>query len=140
MNSYAERIAAFLAVVILSACVAIPEDAPPTKMKDDMSGLASALAKSYLISNVDEFHTRVAKLEECILREQLPSRSRYTPEELDSLTIYLAGAIHTMAMINRITDLEHGRIEKLYDPDTETEEERLFQQFDWAISSCEGVD
>ena len=109
-------------------------------MKDDMSDLASALAKSYLISNVDEFHDRVAMLEECILREQLPSRGRYTPEELDSLTIYLAGAIHTMAVIHRITDLEHGRIEELYDPDTETEEERIFQQLDWAISSCEGVD
>ena len=45
-----------------------------------------------------------------------------------------------MAVIHRITDLEHGRIEELYDPDTETEEERIFQQLAWAISSCEGVD
>lgn len=140
MNQYAKRISALLAVIILSACVAIPESAPPTKVKDEMSDLASALAKSYLVSNVDEFHDRVDKLEECILQEQLHSKSRYTPEELDSMAIYLAGAIHTMAVINRITDLEHGRIEKLYDPDTKSEEERLFQQLDWAISSCEGVD
>ena len=140
MKGYAKRVSALLAVIILSACVAIPEDAPPTKMKDDMSDLASALAKSYPISNVDEFHNRVAMLEECVLRLQLTSRSIFTPEELDSLTIFLAGAIHTMALVNRITDLEHGRIEKLYDPDTDIEEERIFQQLDWAIKSCEEVD
>ena len=140
MKGYAKRVSALLAVIILSACVAIPEDAPPTKMKDDMSDLASALAKSYPISNVDEFHNRVAMLEECVLRLQLTSKSIFTPEELDSLTIFLAGAIHTMALVNRITDLEHGRIEKLYDPDTDIEEERIFQQLDWAIKSCEEVD
>ena len=140
MKGYAKRVSALLAVIILSACVAIPEDAPPTKTKDDMSDLASALAKSYPISNVDEFHNRVAMLEECVLRLQLTSKSIFTPEELDSLTIFLAGAIHTMALVNRITDLEHGRIEKLYDPDTDIEEERIFQQLDWAIKSCEEVD
>lgn len=127
-----------LAIVILAACVAIPKDAPaiPTpKTERDVSVLASALAKAYLVDNVDEIHDRLTELEECFLNGFL-SEDRFTSEELDILVFYMVGGLHTASMVARIQDVENGILEKLYEPDTASVEERLIQELEWTIENC----
>ena len=129
---------AFLALVILSACVPIP-DTPPVipaaEAKVDFSILSSALAKAYLIDNTDEFQKRVTELGECALHDLTPN-SRFTPEEAEALALYFAGSIQTAAMVSRAMDFEEGRLDKFYDSEDESKEGKILQRLDWALAVC----
>lgn len=134
--------AALLATIILTACVAIPENPPPAPAptpQRDVSDLASALAKLYLVDNADGIHDRLTELEECILHNMV-GETRLTPEELDVVVIYMTGLIHTTAMITRIEAVESGKLDKLFDSDPESAEDLLIQQLDLAIDFCDEGD
>lgn len=85
MKTYARWFSALRATIILTACVAIPENPPPTpapRPERDVSELASALAKLYLVDGADGIHDRLTELEKCILHEMV-GETRLTPEEFD---------------------------------------------------------
>ena len=129
---------AFLALVILSACVPIPKNppaAPAAEAKVDFSVLFSALAKAYLIDNTDEFQKRVTELGECALHDLTPN-SRFTPEEAEALTFYFAGSIQAAALVTRAMDVEEGRLDKFYNPEDESKKGKMLQQLDWALAVC----
>ena len=127
-----------LALVIMSACVPIPETPPvipAAEAKVDFSVLSSALAKDSLIDNTDEFQNRVTELGECALHVLTPN-IRFTPEEAEALAFYFAGSIQTAALVNRAMDVEEGRLDEFYDSEDERTEGEMLQQLDWAIAYC----
>lgn len=127
-----------LVLVILSACVPIPETPPAIPAAEaevDFSVLSSALAKDSLIDHTDEFQNRVTELGECALHVLTPN-IRFTPEEAEALAFFFAGSIQTAALVNRAMDDEAGRLDEFYDSEDESTEGTVLQLLDWAIAYC----
>lgn len=125
-------------VLMLSACVPIPQNPPATPVRESgarVSDLASAFTKMFGLESTDEVLDRLSKLEECVLDEMTVDQE-VTPREQDALVLYLIGLVHTATMVARLEDVEDGRLDGLYDPDTDDQGEQMLQQFDWAVSYC----
>ena len=140
MKRYTCGISALFAIIILSACVAIPENPPPTpapKPQRDVSELASALAKLLSVDNMNEIHDRLTDLEECLFHA-MEGETMLTPEEWDAMSIYMVGSLQTAARYERFEAVKNGKLDKYYDPDTDSKEEQVIQEFDWTIDTCYG--
>ncbi len=153
MKRYTSRISALLAIIIFSACVAIPENPPATpapRPQRDVSELASALAKLYGVDNMNEIRDRLTALEECLFHvmegETMPTPGEpdttaihlvgeimLTPEEWDAMFIYMMGSLQTAARYERFEAVKNGTLDTYYDPDTESKEEQVIQEFDWTM-------
>lgn len=153
MKRYTSGISALVVIFVLSACVAIPQNPPPTpapRPQRDISELASALAKMYSVDNADELHDRLTELKECLFHamegEIMPAPEEsdtiaiplegeimLTPEEWDALSIYMLSSLQTAARYDRFEAVKNGTLDKYYDPDTESREEQVIQEFDWTI-------
>ena len=151
MKRYTSGISALFAIIVLSACVAIPENPPPTpapRPQRDVSELASALAKMYAVDNADELHDRLTELKECLFHvmegEIMPAPEEsdtiaihlvgeitLTPEEWDAMSIYVLSSLQAAARYERFEAVKDGTLDKYYDPDTESREEQVIQEFDW---------
>lgn len=158
MKRYTSGISALFVIIVLSACVAIPENPPPTpapRPQRDISELASALAKMYSVDSADEIHDRLTDLKECLFHAMegetmltpegsdtiaiyLVGEIMLTPEEWDALSIYMVGSFQTAARYERFEAVKNGKLDKYYDPDTDSMEEQVIQEFDWAIDNCYG--
>lgn len=112
---------------------------PTPKREWEVSELASALAKLYRVDNVNEIRDRFTDLEECIFH-QMASETSLTPEELDTIVIYMVGYLQTAARFTRLKAVEDGELEKdrYYDPNTVIKEEQVIQELDWTIDICYG--
>ena len=142
MNRFTRGCSALLAVIVLSACVAIPENPPTTptpRLEREVSDLASAFAKMYSLDSADEVRDRLTELGGCIFHEMV-GETKLTPEELDVVVIYMSGLIHSTAMFTRMEAVESGKLDKLFDSDPESAEDLLIQQIDLAIDFCYGDD
>lgn len=140
MKKYTNRISALLAIIIFSACVAIPENPPMTptpRPEREASALASALAKMYRVDYAGEIHNRLNDLEECIFHA-MAGETTLTPEELDAIVIYMVGSLQTTARFSRYEAFREGTLDKYYDPDTVIKEEQVIQEFNWTIDMCYG--
>lgn len=135
MKRYTSGISALVVIIVLSACVAIPQNPPPTpapRPQRDISELASALAKMYSVDNTDELHDRLTELKECLFHA-MEGEIMLTPEEWDALSIYMLSSLQTAARYDRFEAVKNGTLDKYYDPDTESREEQVIQEFDWTI-------
>jgi len=158
MKRYTSRISALLAIFIFSACVAIPENPPPTpapRPQTDVSELARALAKLRSVDNMNEIRDRLTDMEECLFHamegETMPTSEEsdttaihlvgeimLTPEEWDALFIYMVGSFQTAARYERFEAMKNGTLDTYYDPDTESKEEQVIQEFDWIMATVCG--
>ena len=52
------------------------------------------------------------------------------------MIVYLVGFFHMAAMATRFEEIESGKLDSLYDSDTEIQEEQLVQQLAWTTTFC----
>ena len=86
---------------------------------------------------MNEIHDRLTDLEECLFHA-MEGETMLTPEEWDALSIYMVGSFQTAARYERFEAVKNGKLDKYYDPDTDSREEQIIQEFDWAIDNCYG--
>ena len=74
-----------LAIVVMSACVPIPQERPPTPAIEtvletviDLRSLSSAIAKIHSVKNSDELYYRLAELENCLYQPPIAFKQTFT--------------------------------------------------------------
>ena len=156
MKGYAKRVSALLAVIILSACVAIPKTSPtePTpEAKGGLSDLASALAKMddspftdrNSVNEADKYLGLLIELKECILIELGPEDStKFTPEELAAQMVYFVGFHQLLAFVHHVEAARAaGNLEELQRTNPEDDEREFYHALVFTLESCqeaEGID
>jgi len=128
-----------LAIVVMSACVAIPEEPPPTPVTEpviDLRDLSSAIAKLHSVKNSDDLYNRLVELERCLYQPPIAFRELFTEKETDEILIYMIGSVHSFALAERKQDVKDGKLDRLHNSDDDSREDKLLQEIGWAIERC----
>ena len=156
MKRCAKRVSALLAVIILSACVAIPK-IPPTEPTPEARWGLPDLASSFAKFDTKRFADRDAsnetgkylnlltELKECVLIEMAPTDpERFTPEELAAQAIYFMGAYQILAFVHHVEAARAaGNLEELQRTNPEDDEGEFYHALVFTLESCqeaEGID
>lgn len=132
---------AMAVVILLAACVPIPQEKPPEQapvVRAGLIDLASLFANWDDSSQTDEYVDLMVELEKCIwvylnLDDQA---SYYTDEEVVANLIYTAGMFVMAAMNARIQAVDRGEIEE-YDEEFAIETGRYsYQDLGFAVDVC----
>lgn len=132
-----------LAIVVMSACVPIPQERPPTPALEtvletviDLKSLSSAIAKIHSVKNSDELYYRLAELETCLYQPPIAFKQSFTDKETERILIYMIGSVHASALAKREQDVKDGKLDRLYNADDDSREDKLLQEIGWAIERC----
>ena len=143
MKKYVKWISTLLVISVLSACVPIPQERPPTPAIEtvletviDLRSLSSAIAKIHSVKNSDELYYRLAELENCLYQPPIAFKQAFTDKETERILIYMIGSVHAAALAKRKQDLKDGKIDRLHNSDDDSREDKLLQEIGWAIERC----
>ena len=132
-----------LAIVVMSACVPIPQERPPTPAIEtmletviDLRSLSSAIAKIHSVKNSDELYYRLAELENCLYQPPIAFKQTFTDKETERILIYMIGSVHASALAERMQDVKDGKLDRLHNADEDSREDKLLQEIGWAIEMC----
>ena len=143
MKKYVKWISTLLVISVLSACVPIPQERPPTPAIEtvletviDLRSLSSAIAKIHSVKNSDELYYRLAELENCLYQPPIAFKQAFTDKETERILIYMIGSVHAAALAKRKQDVKDGKLDRLHNSDDDSREDKLLQEIGWAIERC----
>ena len=143
MKKYVKWISTLLVISVLSACVPIPQERPPTPAIEtvletviDLRSLSSAIAKIHSVKNSDELYYRLAELENCLYQPPIAFKQAFTDKETERILIYMIGSVHAAALAKRKQDVKDGKLDSLHNSDDDSREDKLLQEIGWAIEMC----
>ena len=143
MKRYARGFSALLAIIVMSACVPIPQERPPTPAIEtvletviDLRSLSSAIAKIHSVKNSDELYYRLAELENCLYQPPIAFKQAFTDKETERILIYMIGSVHAAALAKRKQDVKDGKLDGLHNSADDSREDKLLQEIGWAIERC----
>ncbi len=143
MKKYVKWISTLLVISVLSACVPIPQERPPTPAIEtvletviDLRSLSSAIAKIHSVKNSDELYYRLAELENCLYQPPIAFKQAFTDKETERILIYMIGSVHAAALAKRKQDVKDGKLDSLHNSDDDSREDKLLQEIGWAIERC----
>ena len=143
MKKYVKWISTLLVISVMSACVPIPQERPPTPAIEtvletviDLRSLSSAIAKIHSVKNSDELYYRLAELENCLYQPPIAFKQAFTDKETERILIYMIGSVHAAALAKRKQDVKDGKLDSLHNSDDDSREDKLLQEIGWAIERC----